>query len=52
MNRAQGGTAKSALLLLGTALLLLAVPVLNGYPLVYSDTGTYIRSAFEDFILR
>ena len=50
MNRAQGGTAKSALLLLGTALLLLAVPVLNGYPLVYSDTGTYIRSAFEDFI--
>lgn len=33
-----------------TALLLLAVPLLNGYPLVYSDTGTYLRTAFEGYV--
>ncbi|MCB9181808.1 MAG: hypothetical protein H6593_10245 [Flavobacteriales bacterium] len=35
---------------LGAALLLLSVPVLNGYPLVYSDTGTYLRTAFEGYV--
>ena len=33
-----------------TTLLLLAIPLLNGYPLVYSDTGTYLRTAFEGYV--
>ena len=31
------------------SLVLLAVPYWNGYPLVYSDTGTYLRTAFSDY---
>lgn len=31
--------------------LLILVPVLwNGFPLVYADTGTYLRSAFQGFV--
>lgn len=33
----------------GTALILSAALV-NGYPLVYSDTGTYLRSAFTGYV--
>lgn len=34
------------LYLVGTAFLIIALAFFNRYPLVYSDTGTYIRSAF------
>ncbi|MFK8101257.1 MAG: hypothetical protein AB8G15_01985, partial [Saprospiraceae bacterium] len=36
-------------ILLGT-IILLFVAFYNGYPLVYSDTGTYIQSGFELFV--
>lgn len=32
------------------ALLILGVALINGFPLVYSDTGTYLRSAFTGFV--
>ena len=32
------------------ALLLSLIGLYNGYPLVYSDTGTYIYSGFDMFI--
>ena len=32
------------------ALILLSIGLFNGYPLVYSDTGTYIYSGFDSFI--
>ena len=32
------------------ALVILFPAIINGYPLVYSDTGTYIRSAFEGYV--
>jgi hypothetical protein len=35
--------------LLGT-LGVLIVPLVNGYPLVYADTGTYLASAFEGLV--
>ena len=37
---------KLALYLLGSACLISALAFYNRYPLVYSDTGTYIREAF------
>ncbi|MFT3884373.1 MAG: hypothetical protein QM724_02755 [Flavobacteriales bacterium] len=30
--------------------LLLVPALINGFPLIYSDTGTYIRSAFEGYV--
>ena len=39
------------LLILGTGtLILLIIGLYNGFPLVYSDTGTYIYSGFDKFI--
>lgn len=35
-------------LLLAAGLVLCAFAIVNGYPLVYSDTGTYINSGFEN----
>lgn len=35
---------------LACAGLLLLPALINGYPLVYSDTGTYLRSAFEGYV--
>jgi len=37
-------------IILGGAILILSVALMNGYPLVYSDTGTYLRSAFTGFV--
>lgn len=39
-----------ASLLLGAAFLLCWIAVYNGYPLVYSDTGSYIHSGFENTV--
>lgn len=33
-----------------SALLLLALPLINGFPFTYPDTGTYLRSAFRGFV--
>ncbi|MBL7951824.1 MAG: hypothetical protein JNM62_08890 [Flavobacteriales bacterium] len=38
------------LVVCGGALGILLVALVNGYPLVYSDTGTYLRSAFTGFV--
>ncbi|MCB9165471.1 MAG: hypothetical protein H6592_13745 [Flavobacteriales bacterium] len=38
-----------AIVIAGTAAIL-SVAVFNGFPLVYSDTGTYLRSAFTGFV--
>jgi len=40
---------RTAIVLAG-ALCILSVVLINGYPLVYSDTGTYLRSAFDGFV--
>ncbi len=32
------------------ALIVLLPAIINGYPLVYSDTGTYLKSAFEGYV--
>lgn len=40
---------RSAIILSG-AILMISVALMNGYPLVYSDTGTYLRSAFTGFV--
>ena len=37
------------IILFGT-FILLAVALFNGYPLVYSDSGTYIKSGIEGFV--
>lgn len=42
-------TRYSLLLFLGT-IILMTIGFYNGYPLVYSDTGTYIYSGFDKFI--
>lgn len=36
-------------ILLGSLIILLPA-IINGYPFVFSDTGTYIRSAFEGYV--
>lgn len=37
-------------LILGGALLFLAPAMINGFPFVYPDTGTYLRSAFQGYV--
>ena len=41
---------RSALLLVICTFLIMVPAIINGFPLVYSDTGTYLRSAFQGFI--
>lgn len=41
---------KKVIFLIFYSLLLLVPAIYNGYPLVFSDTGTYIRSGFEHSI--
>lgn len=40
---------RSLTMLIGTGIILLPAGI-NGFPFVYSDTGTYIRSAFEGYV--
>jgi len=42
--------AKIILVLCIGTLILSLIGLYNGYPLVYSDTGTYIYSGFDKFI--
>ncbi len=44
------GLLRSALILLICTGLIMVPAFINGFPLVYSDTGTYLRSAFQGFI--
>lgn len=41
---------RTTFLVLACTLLILVPSLINGFPLVYSDTGTYLRSAFEGFV--
>ena len=41
---------RSALLLVICTCLIMVPAIINGFPLVYSDTGTYLRSAFQGFV--
>jgi len=42
--------ASDAAAVVGATMLILLPLLVNGFPLVYSDTGTYLRSAFEGFV--
>jgi hypothetical protein len=44
------GIIHNALIVLTGALILMIISLFNGYPLVYSDTATYIYSGFDKFI--
>lgn len=44
------GMAREAMLLVGCSLLILVPVLVNGFPIVFSDTGTYLRSAFEGLV--
>lgn len=43
-------TLRQTSLILSGALILMMVSLYNGYPLVFSDSGTYILSGFKQFI--
>ena len=49
-DRTRHERSRSALLLLICTGLIMVPAFINGFPLVYSDTGTYLRSAFQGFI--
>lgn len=44
------GRLQDLLIVLAGTVAILSVAMYNGFPLVYSDTGTYLRSAFTGFV--
>jgi hypothetical protein len=47
LRRSFGSTAQSPGCILGAAAILALVAIVNGYPLVFPDTGTYLGQAIE-----
>lgn len=50
MNARIIGIASSAITVLGCTLLIMVPALVNGFPLVFSDTGSYLLSAFEGVV--
>lgn len=48
--KVRGSILLGSMITLACAFIILLPTIINGYPFVYADTGTYIRSAFEGYV--